>query len=190
MKAPKSKSTGHRVLAPAGTHIAVLYSMIDMGTQETEFKGEKKKGRKIRLSFELPKKRADFDGVSKPISIHRELGFTMFSKGNLRAFAEALLGRALGDKEADDLDVEELLGRAALATVLHEKGQDGQMYAKFKGLSPLMEGIEAPKPENKVVFYSVVKGDNHVYEALPDWMKDRLNSAPEFGQEEGDEIPF
>lgn len=169
--------------------------MIDMGTQETEFQGEKKKGRKIRLSFELPKKRADFDGVSKPMAIHKEIGFSMYSKANLRQFSEALLGKALSDKEADDLDVETLLGRGCLASVLHEKGTDGIVRAKFKGIQTLMDGMDSPRPENKVVFYSVTQGINGVFSALPNWLQEKLAAAPEFGTagDEGlasDDIPF
>lgn len=195
MKAPRPTPSAPKVLVPAGTHLAVLYSMMDMGTQTTEFAGEKKKQRKLRLSFELPKKRADFDGVSKPMAIHKELGFTMFSKGNLRTYAEALLGRALQDKEADNLDVETLLGKAVLATVLHEKGPDGITRAKFKGVAPLMEGIDAPAPENKVVFYSVTQGSTALFQSLPNWLQEKLAIAPEFdsGSDEAlasDDIPF
>ncbi len=170
--------------------------MIDMGTQTTEFAGEKKKQRKLRLSFELPKKRFDFEGVSKPLTIHKDLGFTMYSKGNLRAFAESLLGRAMQDKEADNLDVETLLGKGALATVLHEKGTDGIVRAKFKGIAPLMEGIDAPAPENKVILYSVYQGATQMYHSFPSWLQEKLAMAPEFGTagmedvEGSDDIPF
>jgi hypothetical protein len=169
--------------------------MIDMGTQETEFAGEKKKSRKLRLSFELPKKRADFDGVSKPMAIHKEIGFSMYSKANLRQYAEALLGKALSDKEADDLDVEILLGRGCLASVLHEKGTDGIVRAKFKGIQTLMDGMDSPRPENKVVFYSVTTGINGVFNDLPKWLQEKLVAAPEWESGSGeelasDDIPF
>jgi len=169
--------------------------MIDMGTHEAEFQGEKKKSRKIRLSFELPKKRAEFDGVSKPMAIHKEICFSMFFKAKLRQFSEALLGKALSDKEADDLDVETLLGRGCLASVLHENGTDGIVRAKFKGIQTLMEGMDAPRPENNVVFYSVTQGINEVFNDFPKWLKEKLVAAPEWESGSGeelasDDIPF
>jgi len=169
--------------------------MIDMGTQETEFQGEKKKGRKIRLSFELPMKRADFDGVSKPMAIHKDIGFSMYSKANLRQYAEALLGRALSDEEADDFDVETLLGRGCCAAILHKKGSDNIVRAKLNNIQPLMDGMDSPRPENKVVFYSVTQGNNGVFNALPKYLQDKIKASPEWESGSGeelasDDIPF
>lgn len=167
--------------------------MIDMGTQESEFQGEKKKSRKIRLTFELPKKRQDFDGVSRPLSISKDVGFSMYSKATLRAWAEALLGRALQDKEADALDVETLLGRSVLATVLHEKMADGVIRARFKGVAPVMEGMDCPRPENKVVCYSLTQGPTDVFDKLPNWLKEKIVAAPEWNKDDetaDEDIPF
>jgi len=175
--------------------MAVLYSIIDMGTQEIEWAGEKKKSRRLRLTWEFPKKRYDFDGQSKPLVISKDTAFSMFAKSSLRPIVEAMIGKSLTDKEADDFDVSSICGMGCLAAVVHKKGTDGIVRAKLGGVQPLMDGMEAPKPENTPVIYSVEDGITEEFSKLPEWLKEKLVKAPEFGtndtqEKEGDEIPF
>ena len=197
MKAPKSnKLDKPQVLIPAGTHLAVLYSIIDLGTQENKYDPSKGPKRIVRLTWELPKKRADFDGQSKPLVLSKELSFSMFNQATLRKIVEAMIGEALSDEEADDFDFNKILGAGCLISVKHTKSNDGtKTYNSYAGCAPLMEGMIVPKPENKTVIYSVDEGENAVFASLPDWIKQKIQASPEWSgegakEEEGDEIPF
>lgn len=200
MKAPKSNksaSSKPQVLIPAGTHLAVLYSIIDLGTQENTFDPTKGPKRVVRLTWEFPKKRAEFDGQSKPLVLSKELSFSMFEKATLRKIVEAMIGEALSDKAADDFDFNKILGAGCLISVKHTKSKDGtKTYNSFAGCAPLMEGMTAPKPENKTTIYSVDEGESAVFSSLPDWLKQKIQASPEWSgegaskEEEGDEIPF
>lgn len=198
MKAPKSnKLDKPQVLIPAGTHLAVLYSIIDLGTQENKFDPSKGPKRIVRLTWELPKKRADFDGVSKPLVLSKGMSFSMFEMANLRKIVEAMIGEALSDKAADDFDFNKIIGAGCLISVKHTKSPDGtKTYNSYAGCAPLMEGMTVPKPENKTVIYSVEEGENAVFASLPDWIKEKIKASPEWSDEDteeeegGDEIPF
>jgi hypothetical protein len=197
MKAPKSnKLDKPQVLIPAGTHLAVLYSIIDLGTQENKYDKTKGPKRTVRLTWELPKKRADFDGVSKPLVLSKEMSFSMFEMANLRKIVEAMISEALSDKDADDFDFNKIIGAGCLISVKHTKSPDGtKTYNSYAGCAPVMEGMTVPKPENKTVIYSVEEGENAVFSSLPDWIKEKIKASPEWSdedteEEEGDEIPF
>jgi hypothetical protein len=70
-----------RKLPEAGATVGMLYSLVDLGTQETNWDGEKKYTPKVRLTFELPDQTDEFEvesrtakrtKVSKPmVVIHR-----------------------------------------------------------------------------------------------------------------------
>jgi hypothetical protein len=197
MKAPKSnKSSKPQVLIPAGTHLAVLYSIVDLGTQEN--KSDPKKGpmRVVMLTWEFPKKRADFDGQSRPLVLNKQMAFSMYKKAGLRKIVEAMTGKTLSNKDADEFDLETILGTGCVVSVKHVQSNDGtKTYNNFVSCGTLMEGMTAPKPENKTVIYSVDDGNNDVFESLPNWIKQKIQASPEWSgegdkEEEGDEIPF
>jgi len=182
MKAPKPKSNAPKILVPAGTHLGVLYSIIDLGTQITEFNGEKKPKRRIRLTWELPKKRAEFDGRSKPLVVSREMGFSMFSSASLRKVTEAIIGKSLSDQEANDFDVSKLVAGGCLVSIAHTKGQDGNTYAGISSIAPLMDGMEVPDAENPVVVFSLdddAKTVEKAFACFPSWLQEKISKSPE-----------
>lgn len=77
-------------LAPAGTHIAVCYRVIDLGTQETTFKGEVKHQHKILISWEIPDEKMK-DG--RPFTIGKRYTWSMSEKANLRNDLESWRGK-------------------------------------------------------------------------------------------------
>jgi hypothetical protein len=197
MKAPKSnKLDKPQVLIPAGTHLAVLYSIVDLGTQENTFDPTNGPKRMVRLTWEFPKKRADFDGQSNPLVLSKELSFSMFEKATLRKIVEAMIGESLSDKAAYDFDFNKILGAGCLISVKHIKSKDGtKTYNSYSGCTPLMEGMTTPKPENKTTIYSVDEGESAVFASLPEWLQKKIQDSPEWSgegakEEEGDEIPF
>jgi hypothetical protein len=123
-----------------------LYSIIDLGTQENKYDPSKGPKRIIRLTWELPKKRAEFDGQSKPLVLSKELSFSMFNQATLRKIVEAMIGEALSDKAADDFDFNKIIGAGCLISVKHTKSNDGtKTYNSYAGCAPLMEGMTVPK---------------------------------------------
>jgi hypothetical protein len=69
-----------RKLPEAGATVGMLYSLVDLGTQETNWDGEKKYTPKVRLTFELPDQTDEFEveengkahqGVKADGGIHR-----------------------------------------------------------------------------------------------------------------------
>ena len=148
----------------------------------TEFNGEKKPKRRIRLTWELPKKRAEFDGKSKPLVISKEMGFSMFSIDALRKITEAIIGKSLSDQEANDFDLGKIAGGGCLVSIAHSKGNDGNTYAGISGIAPLMDGMESPRPENAVVMFSLAddaKAAETAFACFPSWLQEKIVKSPE-----------
>ncbi len=178
MKAPRPKAFDP---VPKGTHVARLYSIIHLGTTSFIYKGEEKSSNKIRLTFELCNERKEFkEGEGeRPYSISREFGWSMSPRGKLRPFIEGMIGTALDDDEAYNLDIESLLGEACLITVTHEE-KNGATYANILNASALPKGTEAPDMFNEGKFISVDSTPVEEIEALPEFLREKIYASEEW----------
>ena len=89
--------------------------LIDLGSQESEFQGEKKLQRKILISWELSELRTD----GSPFQISRRFGLSLHEKTALRAFLQAWRGRPFSDAELAGFDLRKLLNAPCLLNVVH-----------------------------------------------------------------------
>ena len=178
LTAPKGKASDP---APKGNHVARLYQIIHIGTNDFEYMGETKSSDKIRLTFELSNERKAFkDGDEpRPWSVSREFGFSMHAKSKLRPFVEGMVGTALFDKEADNFDFESLLGQECLLNVVHDE-KNGSVYANIAGGSPLPKGMDAPAPVNETRMIDVNTATAEEVEALPEFIKSKMFSSVEW----------
>lgn len=170
-------------IAPAGSHVATCYGMIDLGTQKTTFNGETKNQRKVRLMFELSNELRTFekDGESseKPLIIFREFGLSMHENAALRKFLENWRGKSFSEDEAKKFDITKLLGKSCILTVQHTN-DNGKTYANISGASPLMKGMSDPVRYNSITCLSFVDFDFDVYNSLSEKTKDKIALSPEY----------
>lgn len=185
MKAPAPV----RVLAPAGTHVARVYQIIYMGTVKGEYKGQPTEAFKVRLSWELPLETHVFkEGEpAKPFVVSKEFTLSMGKKSNLRPIVEGMIGTALDDEEAAAFDIDQLIGMACQLSVTHAEGQNGK-FVKLNSASKLMKGITCPEPVNEPRILSYEKWDDDVFLALPDFIKEKIETTPEFKKLKGQPV--
>ena len=189
IKADKPENTMEYEKAKQGTHIARMYKIIDLGTQESEWQGDIKHLRKIRLFWELPnepKEYEDKDGkkIKSVMSISREFTLSMGSKSNLRPIVEGMIGTSLEDSDAYGFDIEELLGKACLLKIVYRKSADGSKeFAIAEGTSELMKDQKCPEGVNEQV---IIKADlitAEQLEKLPTYLAERIAKSPEYKKE-------
>lgn len=191
---------------PPGTHLAICYRVIDLGTQQVEWKGQHKEQRKIMLSWELPDEHME-DG--QPFSVHQRYTFSSSEKAVLRAHLEAWRGVPFKDSDfgPGGFDIRNILGKPCLLTIVHEH-KNGKTYANIKAVAKPMKNTVVPKLTNATVFLSLAEFDAGVYEGLSQGLKDIIAKSPEFqalgspgaipppngpesyGNDLDDEIPF
>lgn len=163
-----------------GVHVGVLDRVVDLGVQASKF-GEK---RQVYLRWQIPSERVEWeiDGEKRegPAVIGRFFTFSLHEKGNLRPFAEALLGKPI---KGDGLDLFTLLGRACQLDVRHKTGQDGSPRANIAAAISLPRGMAVPPAEGdpEVVGYSTEGGsevdgvavaDDDALATLPPWLQE------------------
>ena len=107
---------------PAGTHPAICYRVIDLGTQEISWQGQVKHQHKILVSWEIadPEVRME-DG--RPFSIGNRYTWSMNEKSRLRADLESWRGQAFTEIDLSEgpggFEIENILGKPCLLSVVH-----------------------------------------------------------------------
>jgi len=175
-------STGtKRELIPADTYVARCYSMVHIGTNEEVILGETKRMNKVRLTWELPNEKREFDGVEKPLVISKEYTLSMHEKSNLRKDLENWRGKGFSEDEAKAFDITKLLGVPCMLSVVHAVSKSGDKYNKIGSISKLMKGMECPEQFNQSFEFNYT--DNFSDEAVdkfPDFIKDKIKSSDEY----------
>lgn len=167
----------------AGSHIGVCDIVADLGLQESEFYGTK---RKVYIRFEVPAERWKYEKDGKQLEAPGVIGViltaSMHKKATLRQRLEGWRGRAFSEAEAEEFNLESVLGKPAMLTVQHNSS-DGKTYANIVAISPLPKGMSAPGAELALLLYH--DGDKSMYSALPEWLRKKIDEqVPEPEAEE------
>lgn len=174
---------GERILVPAGTHVARAYGIVDLGTQySAKFSNW---AHKILIQWELPTERMD-DG--RPLAISKTYTLSTNEKASLRKDLESWLGRSISAKEErDGFPIGSMLGAPCMLSVVHSEGSNGKVYANIGAVMSVPKGMTVPEQENPAVVYEVENGKDAVFNALPDWIKQKIEQSKEFA---GDDEPM
>jgi hypothetical protein len=178
-----------RQLPEAGATVGVLFSLVDLGTQEVTWDGETKNTPKLRLAFELPEQTIEGEvtengkttKVTKPMVVSIELTRSLGERATLRKHLETWRGQAFTSKELASFSLKNLLGKACLLTLVHKTSQAGRNYCAIQGIAKLPKSMKAPaKTENAHVFYEIEQGEGGQFSELPEWLQDKIRASREF----------
>lgn len=169
---------------PTGTHLAVCYRFIDLGTQEVTWQGDTKHQRKVMISWELPNelmKTGDYAG--KPFTFHQRYTWSMSDKANLRHHLEAWRGKAFQDSDfgPGGFNIKNIIGKGCLLNLV-EQEKGGKVYTNLASVSALMRGMQTPQLVNEAVYFALTKDDFEaiVYDQLSERLKETIAASPEY----------
>jgi hypothetical protein len=167
---------------PAGSWPAICFRVVDLGTQETTFQGERKEKHRVLLSFEI----RDSECVTedgKPMVIHQRYTLSMHEKSTLRKHLEAWRAKPFTDKDfgPGGFDMEKLLGVPCMLSVIHNTTND-RTYANVSSISKLPKGLSAGELVNDKVFIMLdpEEFDRAAFARLPESLKATIADSPEY----------
>lgn len=179
----EKKGTDFKQVEP-GTYVARCYSMIEIGTLETEYNGEKKKAHKVNISWELPTEKDVFDSSKgpEPFVVSKTYTLSMHEKSTLRKDLESWRGKGYTEDEAKAVDITKLMGQPCILSLIHQPGKNDptKNYVVISSISKLMKGQECPEQINpmRVLAYDSFNWD--IFNSLSDYMKDKIRTSDEF----------
>jgi hypothetical protein len=161
-------------LPPAGTHLAVCTTVVDLGVQETIFQGKTARKHQVFLRWELVNERTELtkkDGtvVDAPVCLGRKYTLSLHPKAALRADLEAWRGRAFTEQELMGFDLAVVAGMPCQLMIVHVES-NGRTYANVRGVSGWPRGMPKPeRPLSPILTHS--EGDADSYNALPEFLR-------------------
>lgn len=173
------KKSGDFTPAPEGLQRAVCVDIVDLGLVETKF-GIKEQ---VAIVWQSEEKM----DTGKPFLVQKRYSPSLHPKATLRSDLESWRGRKFTDEEAEEFDLEKLLGANCQLNVVHNV-TDAGTYANVKSIVPAPKGASALRVS-----------DYTRMQDRPDWKEPkRLVRAPasEPGEMDGpppseeDDIPF
>lgn len=162
----------------AGTYPARCVGVIDLGVQHNDFNSKDQE--QVRLIFELPTERTEYDGEDRPRWLSKAYTASLHEKSTLRKHLEAWRGRAFTAEELMGFDLRDVLGKPCMVGVkASEKGK-----AKLDTVSKVMKGVEVPPQENETLSLDMddPEGAMKVFQKLPDWMKGEIEKSATWEQ--------
>lgn len=128
---------------PAGTHKLVCVDVIDLGDLASEYMGQVRMKPFVQMVFESemvnPKN-------GKRFAIWWRMPNSVHEKSIMGGMLKSWLGRV----PPTGFDLEKLIGRNGIASVVHNES-GGKMYANIQSIAPLMGGMAeiVPSPDYK-----------------------------------------
>ena len=171
-----------REIVPEGSHVAVLYSIVEIGHVPNTYPGsEGQKVHQIRFTWEFPDEMRDFDGVQKPLVAGRVFTISLGDKSNLLPVIEGMVGKLSEEEKEGGIDFKgKLLGKACMVQIAHQTSKAGNTYAKVVGVIPLPKSVPAPAGFNPQVYLDYAEEWNdETYSALPPFVKDDMAKSDE-----------
>lgn len=178
------KKEGDFIQVEPGTYVARCYSMIEIGTIETEFNGDKKMSHRVRLTWELPSETAVFhqEKGPEPFAVSKEYTLSMHEKSTLRKDLESWRGKGFTEEEAKRFDITKLLGVPCILSVIHQPGKKdpSKSYVVISSISKLMKGQTCPPQVNATQLLCFEDFNHELFEKLPEYLRDKIKSSEEY----------
>lgn len=164
----------------AGTHHAICYSIVDIGTQyNPRFDSS---ARKVVITWELPDVRMDIEKDDRTFNLPRAISKTytlsLHEKSNLIKDLTSWRGKGFTELELAGFDVRKLIKANCLVQVIHtEKGD--KTYANVATVAKLMTGMAKKEPENPTVIYDMGTDGTVFPETMPEWIRKLIMKSEE-----------
>ena len=155
---------------PAGTYAAVCYMLVDLGIQETEYKGTKKKSQKCQIGWEIPELTIQIDGEDAPRVISKRYTVSLNDRAALRQDLAAWRGRDFTDEELAGFDLRNIVGAPCLIQINHQD-VNGKTYANIQSIMAMPRGMEKPALTGKKIIYDIDEDPTSAADLLPEWLK-------------------
>ena len=173
-------------LVPEGSHLAICYGIVDLGTQENPWQGEIKHQRQCRVLWELHGEDADGNPLTledgRPLSLSQRYTLSLNEKAKLRKMLVSWRGSDFTAKELRGFDMRTIIGRPCLLTVTHSH-KDGKTYANVETVTAVpaaLKKLGVPDMINKRIYFSFGYYDEAEFEALSEGFKKVIMRSPEW----------
>ena len=186
-----------------GIYQGTCFRIVDLGTREKEYKGEKSKKKEIRLEFEITKAMDPEDNEilmqdERPFGVSKTYTASLFEAANLRKDLENWRGKAFTEEELAGFDVGVLVGMTARIEIGHTAADPARGFpggnAKILKLTRPDGGVQKVATVNPQVTFDLEDYCNEfngnmnekskamcdIFEELPVYIQNEIKNSFEY----------
>jgi len=158
---------------PAGVHMGVCYTVLDLGTHDNTYQGDTKRRHEVYVGWQIPALTVEIEKDGQKVVVPQTIGkfytMSLFKQATLRKHLDAWRGKPFTKEELDGFELFNIGGVGCQMVVTNEQKADGSVKAKVEAVMPLPEGLAPPPLDGPVVTYSLQDGGD-----IPADVKDGL----------------
>lgn len=171
------------VLPEAGLQLGIITQIIGLGLQpQRPYQGQEKPPAKmVRITYELPNEQHDFGGELKPLVMSEEMPFSGNEKSKLYRRVNGIdpgLAQSRGS-------LDWFVGKPVMVQITRVQGKGasaGREFANITNVTPVPKGFPVPAAAfNPCFLYDPYNHNEEAYQQLPDFMKEKINSRLDGG---------
>lgn len=173
-------------LVPAGTHMALCYGIVDLGTQVYSYQGEQKQARQCRIMWELHGEDADGQPLTledgRPLSLSQRYTLSLAEKAKLRKTLISWRGREFTATELRGFDLRTIIGAPCMLTVTHAAKGD-KTFANVDTVTAVpaaLKKLGLPELVNKRIYFSFGYFNQDEFDVLSEGLKRMIIQSPEW----------
>lgn len=158
--------------APAGNHVAVCVSLIDIGMQHGEYQGKETHREQIIIGWELSDEMmpAEPGQQPEPFTVSEFFTNSLSEKSKLRPMLESWRGRPFTEDELAGFDLSTIVGKPCMVNVVHEQKKNG-VRAKVSGVTPLPKSMPKPRQIRPATIFDCDNPDMEVFNGFSEKMQ-------------------
>lgn len=171
----KENGGGDFEIVPEGTYIARCYRVVDLGTQVSEFQGERKEQPKVLIGWELLDDEVKMkDG--RPFSTQKRYTASLHEKSQLRKDLQNWRGKRFTPEELEGFDLKNVLGTYCQMQITHVQKND----RTYDTVDAIMATKEKPAGVNDLIHYDIHEPDAEVFNSFSDKLRETIAQSPEY----------
>lgn len=168
-------NSGTYAQVPAGSHVAVCFRVVDLGTQTETYEGNVSQKRKLLISWEIDEPNPSAD--NERFTISKFYTASLSPKSKLRPDLESWRGRVFTDEELKGFDIAKILGQGCMLSVA--EGDNGGK-SKVVGVMALPKGMKAFAGSKDPVHFSFDNFDMDSFNELPEGIQKIIMDSAEW----------
>jgi hypothetical protein len=179
----KEVATKKREVVSAGSHVARIVKIIEIGRTTYTYLGEEKQKYAVEFTFELPNELRVFneDKGEQPFVVSHEYNLSRYEKAKLMIHLGSLENKVFTEDEMLDLDVASYIGRACMITLVHKVSKKGNTYANVQSVSSVPKGLKVPEIMNVPLVWDYdTNFDLDVFDSFPEWLQEKIQGTPQW----------
>ena len=166
---------------PDGQYPAILYRIVQLGTQVEKFKNQNRSVKKVLFSFVIPSVTKSHKAELVPYVVHKEYTESLFETAHLRRDLIKMVGHDFLTEETNtDYDLADQIATACLVTTRQRVINPTTTYVDIIDFAPIPDDMLSPDFTTDLSLFTLSPFNWNAFMALSERIRNRIMASKEY----------